>query len=1454
MLDKRIALISEDRIEQYSILSIIGRGANCLVYSATYADNIEETHTLIVKEFFPVYLKLNRNKDNILHCDESEKEQFEIEKKRFEKTYRTNILLRNQSGLMNSTNDVIELIAKNNTLYVISKFNQGEDYYHYKDTSVEEVLKHVKAVAKVIQKYHEKGYLYLDIKPENIFVIPETAEHIILFDFDSIVSIDDLKNNRICAISYSEGFSAPEQLRGRVKDIGTYTDIYSVGALLFFKLFGRIPGFIDIQFGAELPMEEFQYDVVWLPPQFEKKLNYFFRNTISISRYSRLQNMSEVISLLDEMIPMVNADFTFVHSNFVYSESLFSGRTGELDELHFAIKTFNKVFLSGIGGIGKTELARRYAYIHKEEFDTIIFLHYEHSILETITSDDLMISNMEFDKVSLAKCFEKKLNVLKLLSENNLIIIDNFDALEEEQFNQLINILESCKCKFIITTRNDYRDSGYKQIVIDCMKSNDDCMSLFFSNNDVDYADEELTYIKQIIALVDNHTMMIVLLAKYLRVSGESPKTLFYQFQRKEGVSNVLDVSLMHRKDKRSMTRSVMNHLRTLFDLSNFTASERKVLMALSLLGPVRIKKNLLLNIMGDNTYREVINILIHKGWIEAVEDEKISLHQVVLDLIYTDLKPDTNNCNEFIKCMVRYFQGKEEVWYLKKAKKRLADSLLERVKGEDIVLAELYYEYCKNMRYDCEFIDQAEKICLNSSEIDANLILAKINVLKLTKFDTDESLYDEDEVIAENKVYVLYDELFQKIEVIFECLRKYMVLKYKLRDMYNCNEHITIEKAGEIDEMLRERFFYALEKGYPLSSYLSDSTGEVLYQTAIAELYYVNRVCEEYCVEEEAFDKGFYVFYYSVESILLFLYKSIRFYQNHFSYEWKEKVLKELLSLYEMDYYDKPAQSSCLHRHSSKKQVFFSNELMKLRRNEKKDQKISYLEEISYLEAAENELYWYNYLEAIALFELAKNEGEPIDEVNYGLSKAYMEIGRYDFAEKELLDVLEYQIEKGIDPCFTYKRLEKLYERSNHLDKALDMCKRILSIQVLQEKQEDALKWLVIYRYKMKEIQQNGEVRLEKEEFFELEKNLERLVSERQLEKEMVGVLKTYYYNSYIFGSLKTAFRLMHQAANEFRLQQNEDEAYLIYRELIGNEKLKRECKGLYIQLLVEMAEMYIWGKYAHFGMAYNLLDEARRNINKDIEDYSYWFSKINLLTITIIENSFVEDNLFDLDKLMRECDFYLIAKRDVHNNYNIRSGFEIWNQTTYYYICLHNDEMVEKSLMELQSWIGNSYQYFRKYFITALSWYESVTGEERFYILRRLFEFYLNMFHKCSSGVCLRDDILSIFASKTMKNSDYDYAILFYLMEAASELDQDIYNCLKENGFNYLGQEEEYEKIIERLFEDDKNLDKKGRCVQILTALQSGLEKEYLYEALTEKIGLLKSKYEQYQIEFKH
>src|SRR5699024_12418571 len=98
----------------------------------------------------------------------------------------------------------------------------------------------MKTLCSIIEKYHNQGYLHLDIKPSNILVLPEPKENVKLFDFDSVEKIEDIKENKIERISYTEDFAALDQRTGKMKRIGKETDIYYIGAVYTYKMYRRV--------------------------------------------------------------------------------------------------------------------------------------------------------------------------------------------------------------------------------------------------------------------------------------------------------------------------------------------------------------------------------------------------------------------------------------------------------------------------------------------------------------------------------------------------------------------------------------------------------------------------------------------------------------------------------------------------------------------------------------------------------------------------------------------------------------------------------------------------------------------------------------------------------------------------------------------------------------------------------------------------------------------------------------------------------------------------------------------------------------------------------------------------------------------------------------------------------------------------------------------------------------
>ena len=96
----------------------------------------------------------------------------------------------------------------------------------------------LKELALVLSYIHKQGYLFCDLKPDNVMILSE-APFIKLFDFGITVPlIEGLKASDLEARGTTE-YMSPEQHRGNKLEYSS--DIYSFGALAFELLTGEKP-------------------------------------------------------------------------------------------------------------------------------------------------------------------------------------------------------------------------------------------------------------------------------------------------------------------------------------------------------------------------------------------------------------------------------------------------------------------------------------------------------------------------------------------------------------------------------------------------------------------------------------------------------------------------------------------------------------------------------------------------------------------------------------------------------------------------------------------------------------------------------------------------------------------------------------------------------------------------------------------------------------------------------------------------------------------------------------------------------------------------------------------------------------------------------------------------------------------------------------------------------------
>ena len=126
----------------------------------------------------------------------------------------------------------------------------------------------------------------------------------------------------------------------------------------------------------------------------------------------------------------------------------FCGREQEIEELRQELNSRGNVFVHGLPGIGKSELAKAYAHTYRDAYTNIFYLPFSGSLWKTIAAvtarDDLPVDDEN-------RRFQRNSRVFLALRKDSLLIIDNYapEDLREELLSKLLKL----RCHILITTR-----------------------------------------------------------------------------------------------------------------------------------------------------------------------------------------------------------------------------------------------------------------------------------------------------------------------------------------------------------------------------------------------------------------------------------------------------------------------------------------------------------------------------------------------------------------------------------------------------------------------------------------------------------------------------------------------------------------------------------------------------------------------------------------------------------------------------------------------------------------------------------------------------------------------------------------------------------------------------------------------------------------------------------------
>ena len=218
---------------KYIIEKKIGEGGFGITYKAVQTGL---NRAVCIKEYFLAGRCVRNTVARTIQLQGIDEEKYEKYRQAFVKEAQTLATLHHPNIV-----EVIDIFDENNTSYMVMPFIEGRSLqsivHNNGPVTTPEAINYMAQVADAVRYLHEKHLLHRDIKPENIMI---TAEYkAILIDFGSAREFQQDKTQMHTSM-LTHGYAPPEQYTANSRK-GSYTDIYALGASLYYILTGQVP-------------------------------------------------------------------------------------------------------------------------------------------------------------------------------------------------------------------------------------------------------------------------------------------------------------------------------------------------------------------------------------------------------------------------------------------------------------------------------------------------------------------------------------------------------------------------------------------------------------------------------------------------------------------------------------------------------------------------------------------------------------------------------------------------------------------------------------------------------------------------------------------------------------------------------------------------------------------------------------------------------------------------------------------------------------------------------------------------------------------------------------------------------------------------------------------------------------------------------------------------------------
>ena len=223
---------------KYIIERVLGQGGFGITYLAT---QLSLQRQVAIKEFFMKdFCSRDESTRTMSAPSTGSSKLVEQYRKKFIKEAR-NLARLNHPNIIS----VIDVFEENGTVYYVMPYLIGGSLQDYVKThgtlSEQEAMKYVKQIASALKYMHEELHIcHYDVKPANILL--DNKGNAVLIDFGISKNYDAQgQETTTTPIGMSEGYAPIEQYQQNVEEFSPISDVYALGATLYYLLHGKRP-------------------------------------------------------------------------------------------------------------------------------------------------------------------------------------------------------------------------------------------------------------------------------------------------------------------------------------------------------------------------------------------------------------------------------------------------------------------------------------------------------------------------------------------------------------------------------------------------------------------------------------------------------------------------------------------------------------------------------------------------------------------------------------------------------------------------------------------------------------------------------------------------------------------------------------------------------------------------------------------------------------------------------------------------------------------------------------------------------------------------------------------------------------------------------------------------------------------------------------------------------------